>query len=1049
MRSPNAILYSSATYDGTLNNGSWLIGVDENVEYGPTSQTGFYAGYPSSRYGYYVYKNKVSGGPSIRLAETEEELIQVLIECGATGSTLSEVMSWSVTQPDILITNATYPKVITEGLQVYYDAGYLLSYPKTGSIIYDASNNTNNGTLINSPKFNRDKHGQIILNGVDQRIQFGSGITISDSSDWTIEMAFSSNETTTGSTYFRLLGSTSNSGLYPFLMFTDYQTLSGNNNTNTTFISTTNISKKNWLNKDANYLAIVGYSGGTFDLYVNGELCSSSNSGFTGTATFNLLGFSNGNYNPGGKLLLFRYYNRALTNEEITTTYQESKYRYGGSNVPIRRLSNNFTNSVGYIDGFGQAWTVGFGSLGILGNNDTTNKCRYITVYGNHTFCQINVGGSFMSALDLNGQAWGWGSGSLGRLGDDNTVTRLTPVAVCGNHTFCMVSCGANHTLGLDISGKLWSWGYNDRGMLGDNTTLSRITPVAVCGNHTFCYIFTAQESSYGIDINNQLWGWGSNNTGMLGDNTVISRSTPVAVCGGHSFTYGLIGRGNSVGAIDINGNLWMWGSNINGSLGDNTTTARSTPIAVCGGHTFRSGGIGNSAACAIDNTGSTWCWGNATSFGLGNTNIIGSSRTPVRVYGDKTFCELSMNFGRNFVSSIDNEGVEFSWGDMGLMLPAIGEFPKICSLTPELNSKIERHRCIAGGNRNGFLISRDDKLYSWGDNTYGQCGYGDISSESRILASWTPKQVYGDRKYSIISSGFDDTSSCAIDSSGQTWCWGINNRGQLGNGSVVSSRTPVAVCGGHTFCKVVSGTEFKLGLDVNGVAWGWGMGFNGRLGNNSILCQCTPVAVYGNHTFIDITSGLLGGYGIDHTGKLWSWGGNQLGQLGDDTVVSKSTPVAVCGNHTFCLVSGGNNHCCGIDTSGVTWCWGINSNGGLGDNTITSRRTPVAVCGNHTFSKIFCGNNFTLAIDISGQTWAWGFNSSGQLATNSQTSRRTPFAICGNHTFTRITIINGNVHGVDISGDTWSWGGGNIYGERGEGYPFFETPTKICDYFI
>ena len=78
-----------------------------------------------------------------------------------------------------------------------------------------------------------------------------------------------------------------------------------------------------------------------------------------------------------------------------------------------------------------------------------------------------------------------------------------------------------------------------------------------------------------------QAWGWGRNDSGRLGDNTTTQRNTPVAVCGGHTFCHISGGISHSL-AIDHQGQAWAWGNNTNGRLGDNTTTSRQTPVRVC-----------------------------------------------------------------------------------------------------------------------------------------------------------------------------------------------------------------------------------------------------------------------------------------------------------------------------------------------------------------------------------------------------------------------------------------------------------------------------------
>ena len=132
----------------------------------------------------------------------------------------------------------------------------------------------------------------------------------------------------------------------------------------------------------------------------------------------------------------------------------------------------------------------------------------------------------------------------------------------------------------------VWTWGFNYHGQLGDNSISNRLTPVSIYGNHNFCKIFADANFSLGLDNNGQSWTWGYNNYSMLGngDASQIDKSTPVAVCGNHTFCK--ISQGMQYGnthAIDNNNIVWGWGRNDSGALGigDGTRVNRITPVRV------------------------------------------------------------------------------------------------------------------------------------------------------------------------------------------------------------------------------------------------------------------------------------------------------------------------------------------------------------------------------------------------------------------------------------------------------------------------------------
>jgi len=218
-------------------------------------------------------------------------------------------------------------------------------------------------------------------------------------------------------------------------------------------------------------------------------------------------------------------------------------------------------------------------------------------------------------------------------------------LSICGNHTFCQISGGDNFSLAIDSAGKAWAWGDNESGELGHNNTICYSTPVAVCGGHTFCHISAGVgEYSLAIDNYGKAWAWGYGSFGRLGNNSIVNRSTPVAVCGNHTFCQ-ISGGGNFSLAIDSAGKAWAWGSNSTGQLGNNTSgdgTHKSTPVAVYGGHTFCHISAGSYYfSLAIDNYGKAWAWGYNNYGQLGTNNLISYS-TPVAVCGGHTFCHIS-----------------------------------------------------------------------------------------------------------------------------------------------------------------------------------------------------------------------------------------------------------------------------------------------------------------------------------------------------------------------------------------------------------------------
>jgi alpha-tubulin suppressor-like RCC1 family protein len=286
----------------------------------------------------------------------------------------------------------------------------------------------------------------------------------------------------------------------------------------------------------------------------------------------------------------------------------------------------------------GQAYCWGYNGNGRLGDNTTTDRRTPVAVQQptGVTFASITAGGDGSCGLTSAGAAYCWGYNGYGQLGDNTTTDRYTPVAVQqGGVTFTSITSGLWHTCGLTSAGAAYCWGWNTVGGLGDNTTTDRRIPVAVQqGGVTFAALTAGWAHTCGLTGAGAAWCWGSNWAGQFGDNTTTNRSTPVAVQqGGVTFASITAGHWHTCGLTSA-GAAYCWGRNDAGQLGDNTTTDRSTPVAVQqGGVTFASITAGGDRSCGLTSAGAAYCWGWNPNGQLGD-NTTTDRHTPVAVGG-------------------------------------------------------------------------------------------------------------------------------------------------------------------------------------------------------------------------------------------------------------------------------------------------------------------------------------------------------------------------------------------------------------------------------
>ena len=272
---------------------------------------------------------------------------------------------------------------------------------------------------------------------------------------------------------------------------------------------------------------------------------------------------------------------------------------------------------------------------------------------------------------------------------------------------------------------------------------------------------------------------------------------------------------------------------------------------------------------------------------------------------------------------------------------------------------------------------------------------------------------------------------SCGLTAEGKAFCWGSNQYGQLGDGTVVDASQPVAVAGGRRFVALSVGGIHTCGLVPGGAAFCWGANSGGR----------TPVAVAGGLRFAQLTAGNAYTCGLRQDGKAFCWGNNGMGQLGDGTSgvagtspASRKSPVAILGPLRLVQLSAGSSHTCGRSADGRAWCWGMNDAGQLGDGTKTESAIPVQVAGTLRFMELDAlGTKHTCGRTGDGRAFCWGGNESGQLGDSTVMERTTPTAVGGRHRFVELSAGNYHTCGRTAEGLGFCWGGSNN-GERGDG---------------
>jgi len=379
---------------------------------------------------------------------------------------------------------------------------------------------------------------------------------------------------------------------------------------------------------------------------------------------------------------------------------------------------------------------------------------------------QLSLGGGVSCALRASGAVTCWGGNDEGQLGDGTLSGRASPMPVMGVPAAVEVRAGWAHVCARLSTGAVTCWGRANNGQLGDGRSDHPIcamgrscntTPVTVMGISDAARIAASSNSICVARRGGSVSCWGSNSVGELGDGTTAARLTPVAL-GSPTGVTEITAGGGHVCATSATA-VYCWGANAFGQLGTGTAdsggcacrttsveaTAVASPVEVAGG--------GNST-CARVGSGATWCWGD---------NRAGQ-------LGDGSFAHTCM--GSTAMADCSTAAVEVS-GLSDVIEVDLGLF---------------------------FACARRStgQVVCWGRNNKGQLGdgtsHGACAMSSGEDCSSTPVEVSGLADAQAIAVG--GAHACALRATGAVVCWGSNSGGQLGDGTTTDSNVPVTVVG-------------------------------------------------------------------------------------------------------------------------------------------------------------------------------------------------------------------------------------------------------------
>ncbi len=548
-----------------------------------------------------------------------------------------------------------------------------------------------------------------------------------------------------------------------------------------------------------------------------------------------------------------------------------------------------------------------------------------------------------------------------------------------------------------------------------------------------------------------EIWAWGLNNHGQLGDGTHTNSNTPVQEATHANDWVDINCGGNHVIAIKADGTVWAWGFNDKGQLGINVNPDTSVPLQIGTENNWVSMGCGVNQTYVIKADGTLWACGSNQNGALGLGTSVPTFPTLTMVGNNHNWRNISG--GNNHVAAIQYDGTLWTWGTNDVGQLGVGTLTVLQNLAPVQIGSATSWISVETGDNSVLGLQNNGKLFAWGFNGAGQLGDGTSQNQN------APVQIGATIKWIGMSIGQTGNSnlthSLGVSSDGKLFAWGSNVFGQLGIGTPDSNPhpTPLLISSMTNLVNVECGFGTSYSIAANGALFSWGNNSTGQIGNGNTNNEASPVqASVVPLGWSKVAAGDTYTAALKSDGNIWTMGNNDFGQLGNGSTTPNSlVPVQVIGSD-FKQVVCGKSHTLAIKANGTLWAWGKNVNGqlGIGNSDASLHSTPIQIGVGNNWTSVSAGDAYSMAIKADGTLWAWGDNTFGQFGngTPNPTPTTAPIQISGLDTWVDVEC------GTDFtlilkSNGTLSAAGNNDFGQLGIGslasiVPSFQLVTAV-----
>ena len=685
----------------------------------------------------------------------------------------------------------------------------------------------------------------------------------------------------------------------------------------------------------------------------------------------------------------------------------------------------------------GKVYAWGYGEKGQLGTGSGYSDEEPVVVKDIYRkqlqdIVKVEAGENVSFAITSKGKVYAWGNGysSRAQLLDlpENAVDITSKYVLTGDGKVYNISTkeqlpivgkivdldeGTNHTVMLTNDGKAYAIGDNTYGQLSNgNNVPSETTPVAVRKNSENIFtgikeIKAGDKTTVIVTTDGKLYACGMNDNNELGieNKEILDVNTPQENKNIENVIFANIGT-NHVVAIKEDGEVDAFGYGKNGELGSRNDKNSIIPVMV-GKDIIRT----NTNNVTLKVNQGTTIEGYVDYFNIFNNDIKNINYTSK----DTSVATLEDIQENDVNDETQNESKKFkirlSGKKTGTTIVTanqentdnIGVIQ--VEVVPETENEITISPNVITNGSHTISLRTDGKVFTWGDNTYGQLGNRTVKTSDEPVEVTFPEGTI------ITQIAAGENHNVALDSNGNVWTWGRNNNYQIGN-TRANQYTPYKVSNLPKVIKISAGNNNTMVITENNELYAWGLNAYGDLGLGTYTNKVLPKKVKGIHDIIDISGGKSHYIALNRAGEVFVTGSNLYGQLGigDNEIGKINEFQKVEIKDKIGTIDAGDISNIATTVDGYVYTWGGNTYSTLGTEDKENKNVPTKLKDVKNIRQASTGKTHTILRDGNNNVYVTGTNSNGQLGLGTTENKTT---------FEQNTLIN-NVIRVS-AGDTYT----------------------------